>query len=247
MTTMQIAFWIGITAIFALPAIIALIVSLFHQGLANMISGSYGWILGRLFIDNNARATGFFILAILFTISALIGGRGEPLLSNEIATVSKKVSAIKMPDTFKDFLWRAATNDGEITVKKKAPEPEVKEVKKVTAPEKPAKSEIFWVSWWHWILAITVWVIALLYLPASRRDEFFKIFKDWWNGPNTIKAEVTVAGDDQSGGGSVIAGAGNALAAAGRAAGGYTPLKDLAMNMLNSIIMEKIFGKKRTS
>ena len=233
MTFGQIIFWISVILILALPAIVALTLIRLYPRAANVIFSWYGGIAGDLCFNNNTRSVAFFILAIFLTISAFIGGRGEPLLSNEIATVTEKVSAVKLPDTFKDFLWKAATNDGEITIKEKAPE-----VKKVVTPEKQAKPEIFWPSWWHWVVAIVVWLIAIVYFPLSRRDELFQLVGDLWNRHLTTKAEATAVGDEQPTGvtGSVVAGATNAVATVGRATGGYAMWKDVFSNLFTDFI-----------
>lgn len=98
-------------------------------------------------------------------------------------------------------------------------------------------------------MAFGSWLFAIVYLPLSRRDEVLQFMEDLWNRRSTIKAEATIPGDEQPGsaGGSIIAGAGNVIASVGKATGGYSMAKDFLMNMLNSLVMEKIFGKKRTT
>lgn len=138
MTIWQILFWIMMATFICLPIIIALVVSYFHQRIADLISGWYAWKIGRLIIDNNARAIAFFVLAILLTISAFIGGFGKPLLDDSVDSVVTSVKnwepkKLPMPKEG-SLLWGVLTRDGAIKIT--PPDQATSKIAEVTAVNK---------------------------------------------------------------------------------------------------------------
>jgi hypothetical protein len=248
MTMMQFVFFLMVGITIIIPIIISMILNRIRPGLGGPIKTFHAGIVGDILFDNNARATAFFILAILLTISALIGGFGKPLMDDSVDSVVTSVrnwepKKLPMPKEG-SLLWGVLTRDGEIKI---TPPVKVENGDTTAVANKESKH---YPSWWWWIVAFGSWLFAIVYLPLSRRDEVLQFIEDLWNRRSTIKAEATIPGDEQSGGGgssstvvekvmSTIDGMGNK--------GNYSFFKSFIANMLNSLVMEKVFGEKKTS
>ncbi len=249
MTFGQIIFWVGIAVIFALPAIIALVISQFDQGTANMIFGWYNGIVGDLRLNNNTRSIALFVLAILITISAFIGGFGKPLLDdsvNSVVTSVKNLEPKKLPMPKEGgLLWGVLTRDGEIKITPPS-QTEKNADTEVTQASVVSKSRKY-ASWWWWLAVPISWLVAIIYLPISRMDEVFEMIDDLWNRYSTAKAESIIPGDQQSasvdGGASMVAKATTAITGVAGAAGGYKLWKDVFGNWVYDKL-KSLYSKK---
>jgi len=190
---MQISFW----CIMAIAAIVPFVTSAFLVVRWPNAGNWCGRVVGELLFNNNARAATLFIVAILMTVAAIAGGRGKPLLTDELSSVKAKVKEAGSSESLKNFLMRIATNDGEVKIitrpeAKATPTVPVKASAKKTE-SKPVESpaEEFFPSWWNWLVAIIVWLIAFAYLPIAFSDEVGRSVHRVLERRKTAKAEAT--------------------------------------------------------
>lgn len=134
-------------------AIIALVVlAVKHDGTRNRL----GMIAAHLRYNNNWRWVALFFLALILTISAIIAGFGKPVLTSSAKEV--KASLTEKLDNYpqakselKSLLWGTNNTPSIFT---------------------PARViEKGYSSWWHWKLAILLWLSWVVYTPFAFRDE----------------------------------------------------------------------------
>ncbi len=121
-----------------------------------------GHVVGQLLADNNWRLVTLYILAITFTISALLAGFGEPVLFKEARKVKEEISEEITPK------WKQEWNY--ILYGERVLPQEQKEI----------ASKENYSSWWHWKLTVFFWVLALIYTPIALRDEIADAFSVSW-------------------------------------------------------------------
>lgn len=190
MTSTQIVFWMVLTAAAILPAVAGMILwaisCLPRMGWARygseFIGNRYGVVAGELLGNNNARAAAGLLLAILLTISAFIGGRGEPLLQERWDKVKESVGKFEAFEEAKNFFWQA-TGDGEVVLKLDPP-------KAALAKEDDGKPTGPRPSWWNWIAVLVAWPLAFAYLLWSFHDEVGRaVSRVWQRRRATLHAE----------------------------------------------------------
>ena len=116
------------------------------------VANHAGNIAGHLRKNNNWRLGALAILAIVFTISAILAGLGRPLLISS-AVETKNVVMEQVERHHPDI--RSEMN---YILKGKMVQPTKVTEKKYS-------------SWWHWIWTIFLWISTIIYLPFAFIDE----------------------------------------------------------------------------
>lgn len=117
------------------------------------VANYMGVVLAHLKNNNNWRWGALGILTVIFTISAVLAGFGRPLLTSSAKEV--KISLAEELDSRPvaageiQKLWRGTNG----------------------TPTKVVAIEKKYSSWWHWKVAIMLWLAWLIYTPFAFRDE----------------------------------------------------------------------------
>lgn len=142
--------------------IVAIITLVVLAVINNSTRNRLGMIAAHLRHNNNWRWVTLLVLAAILTISAMLAGFGQPLLTNSAKEV--KASITERIDNYpqaksevKSLLW--GTNG----------------VPSMFTPNKIIEKE--YSSWWHWKTAILFWLVWLVYTPFAFRDEAMKAIK----------------------------------------------------------------------
>ncbi|KKR91953.1 MAG: hypothetical protein UU95_C0039G0010 [Parcubacteria group bacterium GW2011_GWC2_42_12] len=121
-----------------------------------------GMMAGQLCSNNNWRWGALFILAVIFSISAMLAGFGRPLLTSSAKEVRSSITERldnypQAKAEMRSLFW--GTNS--------APS--------VFTPSRVIEKK--YSSWWHWIWAGFLWFAWVVYTPFAFRDEAMKAIK----------------------------------------------------------------------
>jgi hypothetical protein len=129
-------------------------------------------VVGELATNNNARWRALFILSVIFTISAILAGFGEPLLVSssrrarqnlrESVGTNNIATAASLAGNLKRIFWGADTNLAPATI-----------TPAFTAPAATRK----YPSWIHWKIAIFLWASTFIYAFFAFSDEVKNAWK----------------------------------------------------------------------
>lgn len=219
MTTVQVWFWEILAAAVLLLALSGLAIKFVRNFCLTVVCDLLG--------NNNSRAAAGLLLAVLLTISAFIGGRGEPLLQERWDKAKESAEKVEASEGAKNLFWQAFTGDGEVVLKLDPPKaaPAKEDEEKPIGPRP---------SWWNWIAALVAWPLAFSYLLWAFHDEVARaVSRAWQRRRATLHAEDNPTPAD----------GGNAPAAApAPEKKGWSFRQDLLTDILGEVAGE-IFGK----
>mgnify|MGYP000991502968 CR=1 FL=1 len=227
MTTAQVWFWLAVLATTAiLPAVAGVAINFVRKHVFTVVCDQLG--------NNNARAAAGLLLALLLTISAFIGGRGEPLLQERWDKAKESAKTVEAPQGAKNFFWQAFTGDGEVQIgiEPDPPQavPDKEDEDKPTGPRP---------SWWNWIVALVAWPLAFGYFLWSFHDEVARaISRVWQRRRATLHAENNPTAPAEGG----TAPASAPQASGNRSNGNNRRGWSFSLDLLTDIIAE-VFGE----
>lgn len=175
MTTMQIWFWEILAAAVLLLALSGLAIKFVRNFCLTVVCDLLG--------NNNSRALAGFLFAVLLTISAFIGGRGEPIFQERWDKTKESAEKVEASEGAKNLFWQAFTGDGEVVLKLDPPKAaQAKEEKDEPAGPRP--------SWWNWIAVLVAWPLAFGYFLWAFHDEVARaVSRVWQRRRATLHAE----------------------------------------------------------
>lgn len=147
-------YWIAVFV----TAVIIIAVQAFKKGCA--VTDYLGMVVGQLISNNNWRWVALFVLAVVFSISAILAGFGRPLLfksakeaqadliervgSNNVVTITSQI----------DRLWRGTNS-----------------VSSAITKAKDKDTEKSYPGWGKWLWAFFLWITLVIYAPFAFADE----------------------------------------------------------------------------
>jgi len=154
-------YWITLLATCVILIIIAI------KKPRSFVARCLGRLVGKLRYNNNWRWCAGLLLAVVFTISAILAGFGRPLLTTSAREAKtellEKIDTNKIATTtsqFQRLLW--GTNNTPLIF--------------TTDPTHKSTGKKY-ASWWHWRIAIFCWFATLVYTPFAFADEVAAAFK----------------------------------------------------------------------
>ena len=148
----------------------------------------YGYVTAQLLTNNNWLCLAGYVVAILLTINAIHVGLGEPIFMMKNREVVQPAinSAIEMDNkneskVQKEVGYILFGDDDSIKLSK--------------AESVNADVDTGYPSWWHFLSAVLMWIIAIVYTPFALREEVAEAIK-------TIIERAVAGGKNLTGGSS---------------------------------------------
>lgn len=123
-----------------------------------------GFRLGWLTASNDGRCLIFWVLAGLMLLFSVFYGPGEPLLTRTANQQISELAKIDRQDTRSNPWWDADRSLTRTSWSEPIP------------PAKIASEK----SWWPWIMTGILIILATIYTPIAKREEFLTASKDAW-------------------------------------------------------------------